>query len=248
MKTSILNKTASLFNLVPNSSEFTYNEKIEKMKHLLTGNHVSYDRLLNELHVPLIHVGLIEETKVQWKVCPEACEQKNSCERMREVYKLVKIILEKLEKTNPIFEGIQKGLSIIGSVREGSKVFFPDEIDLHLSLNANLKHFTKFDSLNQSLLIQPVLSLGKHTNEYNIENTREYRTNNNEFECKKYAIDFLQSVYEIVADLELPADFKMKSLSTQFVPCCTCMKMRYGEPQAYRCCHVPDCQVHIQCT
>ena len=25
------------------------------------------------------------------------------------------------------------------------------------------------------------------------------------------------------------------------------MKMVYGDPQAYRCCHVPDCQAHIQC-
>eukprot|EP00092_Neocalanus_flemingeri_P041654 GFUD01045365.1.p1 GENE.GFUD01045365.1~~GFUD01045365.1.p1 ORF type:complete len:182 (-),score=21.60 GFUD01045365.1:311-796(-) len=39
----------------------------------------------------------------------------------------------------------------------------------------------------------------------------------------------------------------MKPLTTNFTPCLICMKMQYGEPQAYRCRHVPDCQIHFNC-
>ena len=60
-------------------------------------------------------------------------------------------------------------------------------------------------------------------------------------------MDCLKSVNEIVSNLELPENFTMKPLNTNFIPCLTCMKPQYGKMQAYRCRHVHDCQVHILC-
>ena len=78
---AILNKTASLFNLVPKSVEFTYNENIDKIKPLLTGTFMSYESLLKEVHVPAVHVGIIEKKKDEWEVCPDYCGQKGTCEK-----------------------------------------------------------------------------------------------------------------------------------------------------------------------
>ena len=240
LQTFILNKTSGLLNLVPKSAEFPYNEKIEKLEPLLTGTLVTYDKLLQELHVPQVHVGVKEldsvqkkEKKMEWEVCPKACIQKRSCQRIRETFKLVKIIIKRLGEINPIFDGME--LTIIGSVREGSRVFFNDEVDLHLSLNEDLKDFTCFDKMTQKLMMK-----SNHK-------AKDYTTNRGEFRSRKFFMDFLQGLYEIVSNLQLPEDFTMKPLTTNFSPCLICMKIQYGEPQAYRCRHVPGCQVHLRC-
>ena len=241
LKNAILDKTAGFRNLVPKSAEFTYNKKIDKMKPLLTSTQVSYDKLLQELHVPPVHVGVKEnqnhkdvgQKEEEWDSCPVLCSQKKSCLRIRETYKLVQIIIKQLEKNNPVFK-----LTIIGSVREGSRVFSNDEADLHLSLNEGLKRFTYFDNSSQQLMFKTG---------HKGKNTKEYMTENYQFKSTKFALDFLQCVYEIISNLKLPEDFTMKPLSTNFSPCLICMKMQYGEPQAYRCQHVPDCPVHIRC-
>ena len=41
--------------------------------------------------------------------------------------------------------------------------------------------------------------------------------------------------------------FYMKSLSMKYTPCMVCMKNKYGEPQALRCKHTPECQAHTNC-
>ena len=240
LKSAIKNKTANLFNLVPKSEEFTYNKKVDKLKPMLTGTQVSYDSLLHALHVPTIHVGPIEKNKRnnEWKVCPGKCQQKETCDRFRQVYKLVLEFMDDLEGINPIFKNMT--LSIIGSLSEDSRVFNPDEMDLHLSLNEDLKSITEFDPVTQRLMFNSNPKPG--------EKISDYRKHNGEFNCQKYSEDFMKAVKEIVDRKTLQgSSFKMEPLTTDFIPCCTCMKMVYNDPQAYRCRHVPDCQVHIQC-
>ena len=177
LKTSILNKTASLFNLVPKFVEFIYNEKIDKMKLLLTGSPVTYDSLLQLLHIPTIHVGVTKDGNV-YKACIEDCSQKKSCERMREVFSLVKIIIGKLGEINPVFKEIL--LTIIGSVREGSRVFYPDEIDLHLSLSEAIKPIFYFEHSTQRLMFKP-----DHKTE---ETIRKYKKINDELKGVIYNV------------------------------------------------------------
>ena len=77
-----------------------------------------------------------------------------------------------------------------------SRVFYADEIDLHLSLNEAIKQFIYFDSRNQCLMFNPEHKAGK--------NTREYKKENNEFNCEKYSKDFIEAVYTIIDRLKLP--------------------------------------------
>ena len=70
----------------------------------------------------LMNLMLGEKIKDEWKVCPEDCLQKRSCQRIRETHSLASLIMERPAEINPIFKDMH--LSIVGSVREGSRVFF----------------------------------------------------------------------------------------------------------------------------
>ena len=82
-------------------------------------------------------------------VCPSDCSQKQSCQRIRETLGLVHLVARKLGERSKIFEGIE--LSMIGSTREGSRAFYNDEVDTHLSLSNDLKKFCFFDVEEQAL-------------------------------------------------------------------------------------------------
>ena len=81
---------------------------------------------MDELLVPKVHVG--EEIQE----CPNDCPQKKSCERIREVYLLVQIIAKKLSEGDDVFHDL--GITLIGSLREGTRSFHSKELDIHLSL------------------------------------------------------------------------------------------------------------------
>merc|ERR1719209_111747 len=76
-------------------------------------------------------------------VCPSDYRQKSSCQRIRETLDLVYLVARKLGEGSTVFEGIE--VSMIGSTREGSRAFYNDEVDIHLSLNHGLKEFCFFD-------------------------------------------------------------------------------------------------------
>merc|ERR1712096_595042 len=126
------------------------------MRPLMTSSIVSYPRLIQELHVPPVHVGkemakemdddpfVTEGThipgvplsnlllsKEDFKACPKECGQNRGCLRIRETYELAKMIKNKLAEINPVFKGMKT--SIVGSIREGTRAFFNDESDIHLS-------------------------------------------------------------------------------------------------------------------
>ena len=82
-------------------------------------------------------------------VCPFDCSQKQSCQRIREILALVHQVARKLGERSKVFEGLE--VSLIGSTREGSRAFFNDEVDTHLSLNNDLKKFCFSDVEEQAL-------------------------------------------------------------------------------------------------
>ena len=217
MKTAIKEKKAGIFHQIPRTVEYAYSRKVKKIAPLLEGNPVSYKNLLDELLVPEVHVG--EEIQE----CPNTCPQKKSCVRIREVYRLIQIIVKKLSECDDVFHDL--GITLIGSLREGTRIFKSDEIDIHLSLNEEkFRDRAEYDAVNQKLFLD-----GK------------------EFECNKFFELFLTSVHGIVENIKLPDNFTMKSLKTNYEPCLLCMKIEDGEAQAYRCRHVPDCAVHKEC-
>ena len=134
LRNAVLTNTAHLLDQMPRDVEFTYNRKMDKLKPLLVSSMVPYTDLLKNLHLPEAHFQ--EE-------CSLVCPQKQICRRIRETMDLVHLIVGGLGERFNVFEGIK--VSMIGSTREGSRVFFFDEIDLHLSLKENFKQFSFFD-------------------------------------------------------------------------------------------------------
>ena len=100
---------------VPKTVEFTYNEKLAKVKPFLSESEVTFKSLLNTLHIPEIHVGPFDKKPKKakddknecWQICPEGCQQKLICSRFREVYELVKIIMHRLEREHPVYSGLE---------------------------------------------------------------------------------------------------------------------------------------------
>ena len=62
---------------------------------------------------------------------------------------LVELIVGELGKKNKVFEKIK--ISMIGSTSEGSRAFYNDEADIHLSLSDDLKNVCYFDVKEQAL-------------------------------------------------------------------------------------------------
>merc|ERR1719495_1234421 len=55
LRDAVLANTAELLDQMPRDVEFTYNDKMEKLKPLLTEIMVPYTTLLKHLHLPKVH-------------------------------------------------------------------------------------------------------------------------------------------------------------------------------------------------
>ena len=121
LKAAIVNKTASIENRLPKSVEFPYDDEMTKLRPLLSQSTVRYEDLLRALHVPPVHA---EEE------CPGDCRQKEDCDRLRQVYFLVRLLVAKMGEINPVFRlGANRHPLIIGSMKEHTRVFFNNEVD-----------------------------------------------------------------------------------------------------------------------
>ena len=230
LRDAVLANTAELLDQMPRDVEFTYNNKMDKLKPLLSSPMVPYTTLLENLHLPKAHY---EEA-----TCPMVCGQKQNCHRIRETMSLVDLIVAELGKRFKVFEGMD--IAMIGSTREGSRAFFYDEVDVHLSLNKDFKKFSYFDAKQMVLKRDP-------SRAENPEDCDKYFDENNFLKPDLYFHDFVASVHSIISTLELPEDFTMLPLTTSFTPCTRCMTTKHKGLQVMRCRHKADCEQHKRC-
>ena len=259
LRDAVLANTAELLDQMPRDVEFTYNDKMDKLKPLLSSSitnsnrikemlmtikkmfiskrnskasstMVPYTTLLENLHLPKAHY---EEA-----TCPMVCGQKQNCHRIRETMSLVDLIVAELGKRFKVFEGMD--IAMIGSTREGSRAFFYDEVDVHLSLNKDFKKFSYFDAKQMVLKRDP-------SRAENPEDCDKYFDENNFLKPDLYFHDFVASVHSIISTLELPEDFTMLPLTTSFTPCTRCMTTKHKGLQVMRCRHKADCEQHKRC-
>ena len=230
LRDAVLANTAELLDQMPRDVEFTYNDKMDKLKPLLSSPMVPYTTLLENLHLPKAHY---EEA-----TCPMVCGQKQNCHRIRETMSLVDLIVAELGKRFKVFEGMD--IAMIGSTREGSRAFFYDEVDVHLSLNKDFKKFSYFDAKQMVLKRDP-------SRAENPEDCDKYFDENNFLKPDLYFHDFVASVHSIISTLELPEDFTMLPLTTSFTPCTRCMTTKHKGLQVMRCRHKADCEQHKRC-
>ena len=233
LRDAVLANTAQLLDQIPRDVEFTYNQKIDKLRPLLGKDAlVPYTTLLKHLHLPKAHFDDKEPMKPM--VCPSDCSQKQSCQRIRETLGLVHLVARKLGERSKIFEGIE--MSMIGSTREGSRAFYNDEVDTHLSLSNDLKKFCFFDKEEQALKRRDP------SKDQMPEDIAKYFDDKNVFKGKEYFYDFVASVHSIISTLDLPSEFSMLPLKTSYTPCTRCMTLGKSGLQVMRCRHKSDCE------
>ena len=245
LKDAVLHNTAHLLNKMPRDVEFTYNEKMDKLRPLIEEsfarvdckpNLVIYDTLIRELKKGRAHFDEKDENMD----CPADCTQMRSCQRIRETLELVHLITRGLGERSKVFEGIE--VSMIGSTREGSRVFYNDEVDIHLSLNHDLKQFCFFDVKNQILKRRD-----PNADRMNNEVTKYFDNADNNFLPKKLFYDFVYNTQSIISTLKLPDSFTMLPLTTSFNPCTRCMTLGLKGLQVMRCRHKAGCKQHNMC-
>ena len=170
--------------------EFTYDDEMTKLRSLLSQSTVGYEDLLRALHVPPVHA---EEE------CPRDCRQKEDCDRLRQVYFLVRLLVAKMGEINPVFRlGANRHPSIIGSMKERTRTFFNNEVDMHISLNKSLRNWFYFDQDNQQLRTNKNLEgepIGK------------YVSNEGVFNCIKFSLDFLECLEIVLGKVDLSQGF-----------------------------------------
>ena len=240
LKDAVINQTAKLLDQIPRDVEFTYNKKFTKLKPLINNPIVPYKHLLEQLHLPKLHIGDRKTRKLQEKEaeCPASCEQKLNCKRMREAINLVHIIAAKLGEVNEVFKELD--VSLIGSTSEGSRTFFYDEMDVHLSLNKNFKEFSVFDDKEQVLL--------RDTTKADFPDFLEqFFDEDNTLKAKHLFFHFVISVYAVISTLVLPTELTMLPLQMSYIPCLKCMTRGLSGLQVKRCRHKTDCKQHKNC-
>ena len=115
-------KTASILNMIPKTSEIPYFQEFAKMKALLKENDfggdviLSFKLLLERMHVKKNHYD---------QDCPSDCEQWENCQAVREIIKLIEYMLEEIAKYFPIFKNT--AVVVVGSLKENTKINQLDE-------------------------------------------------------------------------------------------------------------------------
>ena len=114
-------------------------------------------------------------------------------------------------------------MQLIGSMKEGTKIFINDELDIHFSLKTSLADRTWFDVKGQVLYLDQ-----------------------RQFNCQEFVIYYFTCLHSILGEIKLPTSFSMRPLSTVYKPCMSCMRSSHGSVQSYRCHHNQNCKVHFK--
>ena len=228
MKKDVETGEANIFKQIPRDVEFDYysEKKLEMILPFLNGGPVAYEDLLKKVLCPQAHVGRRQKSnsKENWQKCPGDCREKENCSHLREVYYIAELIKEKLGNHEFMGYGFifkDLGMQLIGSLKEGTKIFCTDELDIHLSLNSLKSKDVKF--LPEKQII---------------------KVNGEEFPSKDYAVFFFQCIKKTLDTIKIPKEFSMIPPTTSYSPCLYCTDTTDEEPQPKRCHHKSDCLIH----
>jgi hypothetical protein len=153
-----------------------------------------------------------------------------------EAFTLVRRIVEELGRRNPVFKKID--VNVVGSLKEGTRIFQNDEMDCHLFFEKSLASYNTFDPETQTVRVDPRIG----------PDFAPYIKPDGALDSSKLFEDFLTGVYDIIPSLaeDRTPDSTMTALTTEYTPCISCMldAADWGEPQAQRCRHAADCETH----
>ena len=224
-------------------------KKVVKGRQVKEKRVVSFETLLEDLHVPPVH---FKEEDIG--PCIAHCHQKIICKRIREVKKLLDQILTKMSRRFKIFEDVS--VIIVGSLKEGTKIGDIDEADVTLALSEDFQIHLEFDRLRQKIMVRKYF-YNKLENNVSVVEFLNLPDKLKPFVCEtdadakyfgsintsKYFFTFMEEFYNTIKSgtLQLPEGL---SLSTEFTPCDVCRNTDHTVAQYVRCKHEPGCQEH----
>ena len=237
LKNEILNNKASVLEILPKSVEFRYNNEMIHVRPLLqSGAHVPFTTLLDALHLPEAHPD---------RKCPTDCVQKDQCSKVQQAFHLVKMIVSEMGEIDPVFKlGKGRHPSIVGSLKEGTRCFFLNELDVHMSLNKRLRKFCYFDVEKQQLRVTNTAT----------EDVKKYANEEGLFDCDAFFEGFVDALIKAVRNIDISQGYSISGehkkftllpLNLRYNPCLRCMDTSdHGRPRARRCRHQANCSAH----
>ena len=101
--------------------------------------------IVGKMKVPNVHYNTEEKTySLEIEDCPSDCQQQRICLRIRQTQQLIQDLVNKIGEKYPIFKN--PTLIIVGSLKEGTKIGFVDELDMALLMNKKYeKDYFEFD-------------------------------------------------------------------------------------------------------
>ena len=109
-------------------------------------------------------------------------------------------------------------------MKEHTRVFFNNEVNVHISLNKVLRNKFYFDQDNQQLKANENLTEADHI--------RKYVSDQGVFDCQKYTFDFMECVEDALNKVDISQGFKigdkhhkftMEPPTISYEPCLRCM-------------------------
>ena len=234
---------------IPKCYEFQRENLIDKLSTLLEnalkyqnkksecGRLIKYEELIEHFHAKPAHFN---EEHSNMEECPDSCDQKMVCERIRDVQKLIDQILMKMSERFPIYKDVRS--IIVGSVKERTKVGKIDEVDVILSFankdQDEYKQMFEFDAESHQIKVKGSNPLQNRFKPFITDEEDEQVIN-----ATEYFITFLDQFHDIIdgGTLNLPSGLH---LTTKFVPCEVCKNEDYETTVYNRCRHAPGCEEH----
>lgn len=212
--------TDNILIKVPKSDEMEYFDVNQAFMNLVVDNQVQIDVAIRSLRAPKIHLQGCNE---------DNCAQHQICSFFVEFKRMIKDVLVKLGDEIEIFRGTL--LTMIGSIREETRVGASDEIDTLVVLDNSLKDNFVFDEKTQKVRVN--YQNGKYSA------LEPYTGPGMIFDGSKFYYDYMKTVFAILQNYEIPDDCPLSQqylhISTSHEPCMECLDIKYGHPVFMRC-------------
>ena len=135
-----------------------------------------------------------------------------------------------------LFKTIKKP-TVVGSLRENSRLFSLDEIDINLMLGDENSQYLFFNKYSHKVEVRNIPSSHPLTSFLDSENC---------LDLKKYAETYFSLVHKIMEDMEKEwpsalADINLHNFTTKFVPCPECIDTSFIPAKAVRCVNKDHC-------
>ena len=240
-----MQRRESCLDVIPNSKDIDYTENMSLIKDLLPKDEskaqatIAYDDLF-KFHMPPVH---FEDYEMSLRECRTSCIQQESCKNIRNVLRIAEYIKSQLGMQDRLFQTLKKPL-VVGSLRENTRLFSLDEMDVTLMLGDELSPYLFFNKTNHT--VQIFDTPAGHPLE-------DYMDSDHCFDLKKYVDRYFTLLLSALMAMEARwpeelSDIPLRGFSTRYSPCVRCMDAAWTRARAVRCHHEPGCAHTDQCS